>query len=199
MSYILLLNVISSFLFVYILLVTIRIIFTWFKPEVDGKPWHYLCLITGRYLAMFRGIKGLRKGVFDFSPVLAISILFFVQQVIDRVIFYLRTMGKFSLGIGLSVLFSSLWNSIFWISIFFGILCIIRFYNIFFHRTPDADIMGTIDLALQPMVAFVMKFLPRKCEYPKLLFVSILFLATILLLGSLFVYYLGRLLVSLPI
>jgi YggT family protein len=199
MNHIFLLNALSSFLFVYILLLTIRIIITWFKPEVDGKLWHYLCLLTGPYLAWFKEIKALRKGVFDFTPVLAISILFFIQQAIDRIIFYLKKMGRLSIGIGLSAFFSALWNVIFWVIIFFGILSVIRFFNIFFHRKPELSFMGTIDLALQPLVAFVMKFIPRKLEYPKLLFLSMLLIATLLLLGSFSVYYLTQLLVRLPV
>ncbi|MBN2536406.1 MAG: YggT family protein [Spirochaetales bacterium] len=199
MIYFIMLKTFSICINIYLFLLFIRILCSWFKPQVDGKLWNYLCLITGPYLALFKGIKFLRRGIFDFTPVLAISLLAFINQSITGITFFLEQTNQLTFGIFLAIFISSIWNIISYIIIFFGILCIIRLISIVFHMNQDNNILKIIDLAIQPVISLVMKIITRKLDYIKLLFLTFLLLAAFFLLGSLLFGYLVELVIGIPV
>ena len=199
MSYLVILKTLTICINIYIFLLFIRVLCTWFRPQVDGKLWNYLCLITGPYLALFKGIKFLRRGIFDFTPVLAISLLAFCNQIIQGIIFHLEETSEISFGIFLAIFISSIWNIISIVIIFFGILCIIRLISIVFHINKSHNVLRIIDLAIQPVISLVMKIIPRKLDYVKLLFLNFLLLTAVWLLGSFVFGYLVQLLTSIPV
>lgn len=69
------LRIISAFLSLYSLLCLLRIIITWIPNYSYSKPADILAQICDPYMNLFRGIKWLRFGSFDFSPALALCIL----------------------------------------------------------------------------------------------------------------------------
>lgn len=69
------LKIISAFLSLYSLLCLLRIIITWIPNYSYSKPADILAQICDPYMNLFRGIKWLRFGSFDFSPALALCIL----------------------------------------------------------------------------------------------------------------------------
>lgn len=69
------LRIISAFLSLYSLLCLFRIIITWIPNYSYSKPADILAQICDPYMNLFRGIKWLRFGSFDFSPALALCIL----------------------------------------------------------------------------------------------------------------------------
>lgn len=199
MNSVVILRTLSLCIYIYIFLLIIRVLCIWFKPQVDGKLWNYLCLITGHYLALFKGIKFLKRGIFDFTPVLAISLLVFCNQITEEIIKRLIQINEFSFWVFLSIIVTSLWHSIMYIIIFFGILCIIRLISIVFQINKSNNILNVIDLAIQPVISFIMKIIPRKLEYVQLLFLNFLFFVAILLLGEFIFSYLAELLSSIPV
>jgi uncharacterized protein YggT (Ycf19 family) len=183
---------------IYIFLLFIRILCSWFRPSVDGKLWHYLCLITGPYLALFKSIKILRRGIFDFTPVLAIALLGFCNQIFQHLIAHFEAGLPFTLGVPLAYVIVSLWDIISFIIMFFGILCIIRLVSIFLRVNQSHNVLKIIDLAIQPLVSIVMKIIPKKMDYVQLLFLNFLFLIMIWLGGRLIFDFLTTLFLSLP-
>ena len=69
------LRIFSAFLSLYSLLCLLRIIITWIPNYSYSKPADILAQICDPYMNLFRGIKWLRFGSFDFSPALALCIL----------------------------------------------------------------------------------------------------------------------------
>lgn len=69
------LRIISAFLSLYSILCLLRIIITWIPNYSYSKPADILAQICDPYMNLFRGIKWLRFGSFDFSPALALCIL----------------------------------------------------------------------------------------------------------------------------
>ena len=199
MNYLIILRTLSICINMYLFLLFIRILFTWFSPSVDGKLWHYLCLITGPYLALFKGIKFLRRGKFDFTPILAISLLAFCNQIIVQIRMYLEQANSFSVWILLALILLSIWNIISFILIFFGILCVIRLVSIVFHLNKSHTILKVIDLAIQPLISVVMRIIPRKMDYVQLLFLNFLFLTAIWFLGKIIIEYIAVSLQSIPV
>ncbi|BAZ38909.1 hypothetical protein NIES4101_48540 [Calothrix sp. NIES-4101] len=75
-------NTLSVFLSIYIALLVIRILLTWF-PNVNwyNQPFSALSQITDPYLNVFRSIIPPLGGM-DFSPMLAILVLQLLAQII---------------------------------------------------------------------------------------------------------------------
>jgi YggT family protein len=71
----------STFLQIYIILLIIRILLTWF-PSVDwlSPPFSILSQLTDPYLNVFRSFIPPLGGI-DFSPILAIFLLQFLAQI----------------------------------------------------------------------------------------------------------------------
>lgn len=81
----LLVTTLSTFISIYSLLLFIRILLTWF-PNVDwyNQPFAALGQITDPYLNLFRSIIPPMGGI-DFSSILAILLLQFVQRALAAI------------------------------------------------------------------------------------------------------------------
>ena len=71
----------STFLQIYILLLIVRILLSWF-PTIDwlSPPFSILSQLTDPYLNLFRSIIPPLGGI-DFSPIIAIFLLQFLIQI----------------------------------------------------------------------------------------------------------------------
>ncbi|MGK7901599.1 MAG: YggT family protein [Hormoscilla sp.] len=78
----LLITTIGSFLQIYFVLLIIRILLSWF-PNINwfDPPFSILSQLTDPYLNLFRSIIPPIGGI-DISPILAIFLLQFVQQLV---------------------------------------------------------------------------------------------------------------------
>lgn len=93
----LLFQTISTFIGIYTALLILRILLSWF-PAVNwyDPPFSILSQLTDPYLNIFRNIIPPFGGI-DFSPILALLLLQFIQQVIPAVE---GTLASFSGGLG---------------------------------------------------------------------------------------------------
>lgn len=75
----------STFLNIYIILLIIRILLTWF-PSIDwlSPPFSILSQLTDPYLNVFRSFIPPLGGI-DLSPILAIFLLQFLAQIFSTV------------------------------------------------------------------------------------------------------------------
>ena len=72
---------ISRLIGLYLMLIWIRIIFSWFSPYPrPGSFTYFLSMLVDPYLDMFR-TKFLRMGFFDFSPLIGIGVLEGVRSI----------------------------------------------------------------------------------------------------------------------
>ena len=80
-----LINVVTTFIGIYTLLLVIRILLTWF-PNVNwfDPPFSTLSQLTDPYLNLFRSIIPPLGGI-DFSPMLAIIVLQLLSQILATV------------------------------------------------------------------------------------------------------------------
>ena len=68
-------GIIATVLTIYSLLCFFRIILTWIPEMSYSKAAQFLAGICDPYMNIFRGIKWLRMGSFDFSPALGLCLL----------------------------------------------------------------------------------------------------------------------------
>ena len=75
---------VGSFIKLYLLLLFIRVLLTWF-PNVDWmrQPWSILRQITDPYLNLFRNLIPPIMGQIDFTPILGFMVLQFLAKVLS--------------------------------------------------------------------------------------------------------------------
>ena len=191
------LQVISAVLMIYTLLLSLRIILTWFKGPDFGRPWEYLCRITDPYLSLFRRIRFLRMGMFDFSPLAGILVLVILRNIVREII-YLRIANlTITLSNVLAIILQSVWRSGAWIVGFFIILCAIRTAGLIFSKNQTASIWHTLDIMVQGLTSKVSKVLHRDVEYIQALLITLVSLLMFMIVGSLVVRQLVDLLLRL--
>ncbi|MBQ2530479.1 MAG: YggT family protein [Treponema sp.] len=178
----LLLNVLSAALGVYAILCMIRIIMTW-VPQMNGNGFsNFLVKICDPYLNLFKNIKWLRFGGFDFSPALGLCILSAASTLL----------GSFSgRGFSLSFLIQTIiglaWNIVQSILIFLIILLIVRLILLSSRRGyGNSPIMNAIDSSMGNMVQKISSLVVKGSNpsYKSQLIAAIVILILAVIIGS---------------
>jgi hypothetical protein len=183
----LILAICRSLIYIYVFLVSLRVVFSWFKPVIDGtssrnvsKLWHNLCLITGPYLAFFKGLKQFQSKVFDYTPFLAIFVLLFFAQAIGLIpLVYHVSLLKIVIVIVLAI-----WEAMRLMLIFFLALCVVRLIGLYFEEELLRKFLKVVDLALQPITAFTLRVSHKRLCYQTILFLCIGAIIVICIAGS---------------
>ncbi len=83
----LLIQTLSSFISIYLVLLLIRVLLTWF-PNVNwySQPFAGLSQITDPYLNLFRAVLPPMGGI-DFSPMLGFFVLTFIQRALETALY----------------------------------------------------------------------------------------------------------------
>jgi YggT family protein len=182
------LRVISALITVYIMLIFIRIMLSWFNGLRLGKAMNYLYMITDPFLALFRPLTFLRKGNMDFTPLAASLVLSLASSLCDMLAGTLSMGVPFSLSMVIMVILKLLWDGIFWIALFFLAFCLIRSVSLFISRNPMSGNWQLMDYFIGPFVHTIEKGLTklvrRSLSYLQLLLVAVGLIAVFMLLGS---------------
>ena len=60
-------NLVRLLFMIYIILIFVRVLFTWLRPHMFNPIVRFVYMATDPYLKLFAGLKFLRVGNFDFS------------------------------------------------------------------------------------------------------------------------------------
>ncbi|MDR0759961.1 MAG: YggT family protein [Treponema sp.] len=166
-------NILGSLTSLYMLLIFVRIMLTWFSGARYGKPVELLCRITDPYLDWFRRFP-LRFGMLDLSPILALAVL----SVANNVFGTLGQYGRISLGIILAMLLSALWSAASFIIGFFIVILVLRLIAYLTSRDVYRSFWGIIDTLSQPVLYRINRiiFRDRLVNYLSALITAILVL-----------------------
>lgn len=115
-------NIVRLIFSIYIILIFIRVLFAWLRPNMFNPIVRFVYTLTNPYLRLFAGLKFLRIGVFDLTPILAFYFLYLLQELLYRAIL----MGYFSLEILLSLCILLLFRFVYFILIIFLIVLALR-------------------------------------------------------------------------
>jgi len=144
-------RVLNAILVVYLLLVMLRLILSWFQRSATGRPLALLVQVTEPYLALFRGLRFLRIGPLDLSPLAAILVLAMSLDVVGT----LRDSGRLSLGVFLAALTQAVWFGVSFVLVAVLLLVVLLVASLAFGRGPGATLMRTLAAVLQPITAWV--------------------------------------------
>ncbi|MEW5816364.1 MAG: YggT family protein [Spirochaetota bacterium] len=180
-------KLLSGIISVYILLLIIRIMLSWFQSNYLGKPYEILVRLTDPYLNIFRRIRFLRTARFDFSPIAALLVL----GVLQNIAVTLAITGVITLGIILALIIGAVWSTISFLLILFLIIIVIRFIGLLLKASTVSPFWHALDVLLEPIVYRVSRIVPPKygSNYP--LGLAMLGLAVLI------VNFLGRIIINL--
>lgn len=169
------LRIISAFLSLYSLLCLLRIIITWIPNYSYSKPADILAQICDPYMNLFRGIKWLRFGSFDFSPVLALCILGAGSQLFSSLANGGYINLQMILAMILGIFFSILSSLIFFLIILFAIRLILIMINRDSYNT-SGFMANQIDSSISPIIYRIARTfaMGRRITYKAALIISII-------------------------
>lgn len=169
------LRIISAFLSLYSLLCLLRIIITWIPNYSYSKPADILAQICDPYMNLFRGIKWIRFGSFDFSPALALCILGAGSQLFSSLANGGYINLQMILAMILGIFFSILSSLIFFLIILFAIRLILIMINRDSYNT-SGFMANQIDSSISPIVYRIARTfaMGRRITYKAALIISII-------------------------
>ncbi len=173
--------IVNAVIIVYVLLLSVRIILGWFAPQAMGRAWELLCAVTDPYLNLFRRIRFLHAGMFDFSPVAAVLVLLLAARLVDRLMYW----GRITVGFFLASVFAAAWSGVSFLLILFLIVGLVRTIPIIFRGAASSPVWRVADLLIQPVLAWVMRVfrLGPRAGYTQHLLLTIGILLVAWLLG----------------
>ncbi|AEB13420.1 YggT family protein [Treponema succinifaciens] len=169
------LRIFSAFLSLYSLLCLLRIIITWIPNYSYSKPADILAQICDPYMNLFRGIKWLRFGSFDFSPALALCILGAGSQLFSSLANGGYINLQMILAMILGIFFSILSSLIFFLIILFAIRLILIMINRDSYNT-SGFMANQIDSSISSIVYRIARTfaIGRRITYKAALIISII-------------------------
>ncbi len=151
------LRIAGGALSIYMVLLFIRILLTWFSGPPGGKAVYYLHRVTEPYLGFFRRFSFLRAGRIDFSPIAALIVLVIVLNIVNMLAAY----GRITLGIVLALIVSAVGSAVTFIIGFFLVLTVIRLVAAAFGASSIHPFWQTIDVVINPVLAFIQRNILR--------------------------------------
>ncbi|MDR2701619.1 MAG: YggT family protein, partial [Spirochaetaceae bacterium] len=114
---VLIINVLAGITSVYMVLIFIRILLTWFTgPDFahfgrSNSLYAFLCGICDPYINWFRRFRFLKTSAIDFSPLVALAVLSFVHNIF----LFWGQMGRISLALVLVLFLRAIWSILSWV------------------------------------------------------------------------------------
>jgi len=96
---------------IYILLIFVRMLFAFLKPNMFNPIVRFVYSLTDPYLKIFAGIRFLRIGYLDLTPILALYLLYLLQELSYKVLLT----GYFSIEILASTFIMLLFRFVYFI------------------------------------------------------------------------------------
>lgn len=191
------LGVINAAIILYLFLLSARIVLSWFSGAWLGRPWELLCRATDPYLGLFYRLRFLRKGIFDFTPVVAVLALVVAFDLVNELLIG----SRLSLGLVLASVASAAWSGVRFLLLLFLLVGILRSIPLVLRATAGATLWKAFDVILQPLVGVVSRLfrLRARATPGQRLILSLGLLLVGWLLGELLVRQLVRLLRLLPV
>ncbi|AEJ20091.1 YggT family protein [Gracilinema caldarium] len=193
-----LMRILASCTTVYMVLLFIRIMLTWFNSPLSfNRSTELLSRITDPYLHWFRRFPQLRTEVLDFSPVAALAVLALVNNIFLTIAVY----GRITLGIILSMLVTSLWSAVAFVLSFFIVILAVRFVAYILGSNNVHPIWRAIDTLSKPVLYRINRiiFRDRLVTYTTGLLTTVVVLLILRIVGGILVNLLSNLLIRLPI
>ncbi|MDR0553835.1 MAG: YggT family protein [Treponema sp.] len=132
----------------YLILIFIRVMLTWFNGAGYGRPAEVLCRITDPYLDWFRRFRSLRLGALDLSPIVAMAVL----SIANSIFITLGRYGVITLGLILALILQAVWSAVSFLLGFCAIVLVLRLIAYLTKRNVYSSFWGIIDSISRPVL-----------------------------------------------
>ncbi|MDR1127499.1 MAG: YggT family protein [Treponema sp.] len=187
----------SSLTNIYLLLIFVRILLTWFSGLNLGKAEAILCAITDPYLRWFRKL-GLQVGGFlDLSPIAAMAVL----SVLNSVFMRLASFGFISVGVILALLLGAFWSAAAFILGFIVVILALRLFAFLTNRNTFSPFWRVIDAISSPVIYKTSRiFFPtRNADFKMQIIAALAAFGGVWLLGGIVIRFASSILARLPL
>lgn len=188
--------VLSTLVSVYTIVCFIRIFLTWMPQANNSKFGRILANICDPYLQVFRRFSVFRTSQIDFTPIIALGILFIASSVLMNI----AVMQRLLIGSFFATVIQVIWSFISTFLNFLVIIMVIRFIFSFMKQSNTSSFWYTVDTFLNPIIYKISMFFTGKKVVSYSLSIGIaavtLFIAN--LLAGLFMQFIINLLKSMP-
>lgn len=148
---------IANLIGIYSFIIVIDIFLTW-VPVKNGIV-HFIDSITRPFLNLFKGIKSLRAGRFDFSPIIALIVLNIFQSIFAIFGQY----GKVTIGMIIAVVLKTFWSSFISFLLFLFIVVLIIRLALIYSKSPKRNYyIELIDKMIDAPICRIQKIFFRK-------------------------------------
>ena len=181
---------------IYMMIIIVRVILTWFSWERNSGFLGFLSSITDPYINWFRRFSFLKTGYIDFSPIAALGVL----SLVNRVFAILASHGSITVGIILAMLLQLVWGIVSFVIGFAIVVLVLRLIADFIAHNSQNPFWRLVDGFSQPVLYRVTRlfFKSRIVNFRTGLLISIACLAVSYFLLR-FVFFLAtRILANLP-
>ena len=192
------LSTITNIITIYILIITLRIIFSWFRTENNNQLIVILKKITDPYLNLFRGIKFLRIGMFDLSAMAGIVLLFIIQAILYEFQYALVSNESISYILIINIILVITWQGISWVIMLLMFLCLIRAGSLFLSKDPSGMFWQVIDKIVQPISNKLERIVKKNLKYTQALIILAFIFLSMRFIGEFFIIQLVQLVYKLP-
>ena len=187
----------STIISLYMMLIFVRVLLSWFSGVSYGRAAQLLAQITDPYLNWFRRHMRLVIGGLDFSVVVAVMAL----GLLNTVLVQLAVAGRITLGFLLAIILSATWSIVSFFAGFFLILGVIRLVGMLARIDHRGRFWLVIEQLLNPFLQMVVRpFLRgRFTGYRESLVIFIGVLGALLVVGNLGISFLVAAVRALPV
>ncbi len=187
-------SILSFVVSVYALLCFLRILLTWVPALSYSRFSRFLGKVCDPYLNVFRGIKWLRLGSFDFSAALGLCIL----GVLATMLSSFAGRSAITLSMVLQMVIQLVWSIITSIITFLIIVLAVRLIVLLVRKGQyySSPILDQIDASISPLVYNIARTFTagKKVSYATALVIAIIALTLIIAAGSILIWQICRIL-----
>jgi uncharacterized protein YggT (Ycf19 family) len=181
---------------IYMILCSVRIFLSW-APDIDqGRFSPLLGAIVDPYLRYFSRFPGLKTGRFDFSPIVALSVLSVANNLFATVAYT----GRISAGIVLGLVINAAWSALSFLLSFVSAGILIRIIIFFARWNSLHPISLILDAMLNPVLHRINALIYRGkiIDYLQGLLTGFIVLVVLRAAGGAFIGLLVRLAQAIP-
>lgn len=181
---------------VYMLLCMLRVFMSWMPGFALGRAGRIISSLVDPFLGLFARSRLFRSDRFDFSPVIALSVL----SVLNRLFTTMAYTGRFSVGLLASLVLAAAWSAVSFIVSFLAVCAFLRLVVFAFRFNSFHPLWTVVDAILNPALYRINKLLYRGRPVPYLqgLITGLIVLFLMRAAGGALIGVLNRLLISLP-
>jgi YggT family protein len=169
-------SILAGVISIYMFLIFIRILLSWFSGVGFDAPMYFLQCICDPYLNWWRRFRIFKSSPIDFSPILALGFLSLARSILTFGAF-----GRLTLGLALGFIVNALWVVVSWILFFFIAVLILRLVAFLGNFNIYSPFWRLVDLVAQPIMYRICRILfpSRIISYLARIIISIVVLLII--------------------